>query len=98
VPVKEKDIEVKVDGSAMLAETDPLLELTEVYKSNGFDPREAVEKAEAELKERRAADERKERRAADVELKRRAADERKERRAADAVELKKLALQNQLLG
>jgi hypothetical protein len=89
VPVKEKDIEVKVDGSAMLAETDPLLELTEVYKSNGFDPREAVEKAEAELKERRAADERKERRAA---------DERKERRAADAVELKKLALQNQLLG
>jgi hypothetical protein len=54
----------------MLAETDPLLELTKLYKSNGFAPQEAMEKAEAELKERRAADELKERRElADFELK-----------------------------
>jgi hypothetical protein len=63
----------------VLAKTDPLQQLTGLYKSNGFGPREAIEKAEAELK-------------------RRAADELKERRELADVELKKLALQNQLLG
>ena len=34
-------------------EDDPLIKLTEYFKSNGFDPREAVEKAEVELERRR---------------------------------------------
>ncbi len=34
-------------------EDDPLIKLTEYFKSNGYDPREAVEKAEVELERRR---------------------------------------------
>jgi hypothetical protein len=60
----------KLGSSAPIGETDLLQHLIEVYKSHGCGSREAVEKAEAELKERRAADELKERRElADFELK-----------------------------
>jgi hypothetical protein len=51
--------EVEVDGSAVLAETNPLKQLFKFYQSIGFCQREAIEKAEAELKRR--ADELKER-------------------------------------
>ncbi len=33
-------------------ENDPLVQLTEFYESKGYDGREAVEKAEAELRRR----------------------------------------------